>query len=158
MVPKARSLSRKRRIAKRAACRSETGRFGSATHYYVRLFVENKSEPGAPRRSTTEAVGFETSGPPTPLTFATHTIHGEVLRLLGYITPNNTDLDEVQTVTIGGDPTGGTFTLTSAGQSVTGTATAELTVGSNQAVVSPGPGARWKKEKHLEGSFSLQYG
>ena len=113
----------------------------SATHYYVRLFVENESEPGVPAQSTTEAVGFETSGPPTPLTFATHALHGEALRLLGYLTPNNTDLDEVQKVTIGGGPTGGTFTLTSAGQSVTGTATAALTAGSTAAIVNLGPGA-----------------
>ena len=87
----------------------------SGKAYYVRIFAENEPEPGVHKQTASNALSFETSGPPTPLT-SLPTNRGEALRLLGYLTPNNTDLNEVQKVTVGGDPTGGTFTLTSGGQ------------------------------------------
>ncbi len=90
------------------------------TSYYVRLLVENEPEPGHPAASTSEkARAFHTSGPPAPETFAVHALHGEALRLLGYLEPNSSGLNELQTVTIGGAPTGGTFTLTTASVALT---------------------------------------
>jgi hypothetical protein len=84
--------------------------------YYVRLRAENSNG-----HETSLARAFHTSGPPTPTTFATHALHGEALRLLGYLEPHNAGLNEIQTVTVGGAPSGGHFTLTANGQSVIAT-------------------------------------
>lgn len=90
-----------------------------STPYYVRLFAENNfgegqnygGEPIMTGRFITQM--FETEGPPTASTFAVHAFHGEALRLLGSVDPNDVPLpDDIQTVTVGGSPTGGTFTLT----------------------------------------------
>ena len=104
------------------------------TPYYVRLHAENEP-PSGHAEATSEAFGFETSGAPAVTTFATHAIHGEALRLLGYLQPDNAGLNEIQTVTVGGAPTGGSFTLTSNGQSALAPlegepAIGELTAGS----------------------------
>jgi hypothetical protein len=107
----------------------------SGTTYYVRLFAESEPEPGVHKQATSTAARFETSGPPLVTAFATHAIHGEGLRLLGYVTPNNSDLNEIQTVTIGGSPTGGSFTLTSGGQSVVATSVGDLTAGSQTVTI-----------------------
>jgi hypothetical protein len=102
-----------------------------ATVYYVRLFAENEPEPGVHKQATSKEIkSFETSGPPAVGTFAVHALHGESLRVLGVVQPNNSGPDEVQTVTIGGAPTGGTFTLAPNGQTVAGTSTGDLTAGS----------------------------
>jgi hypothetical protein len=102
-----------------------------ATVYYVRLFAENEPEPGVHKQATSaEVKSFETSGPPAATTFAVHALRGETLRVLGVVQPNNSGPDEVQTVTIGGAPTGGTFTLAPNGQTTAGTGTGDLTAGS----------------------------
>ncbi len=103
-----------------------------STKYYLRLRAENEPKPGSPAVSTSEASVFRTSGAPGAQTLATHAIHGEAIRLLGYLEPHNSGLNEIQSVTIGGAPTGGGFTLTSGGQTVTGTATGNLTAGETE--------------------------
>jgi hypothetical protein len=62
------------------------------TVYYFRLFAENghgsaTSFGGGPL----ETEGFETAGPPTAETFATHAIRGEDMRALGYLMPHGLD-------------------------------------------------------------------
>jgi hypothetical protein len=99
----------------------------SASAYYVRLFAENGLGSAPPSRSER----FETSGPPMVETFAVHALHGEVPRIIGSVDPHNSGLNEIQTVTIGGAPTGGTFTLTLEGQATASTAIGNLTAGSN---------------------------
>jgi hypothetical protein len=103
--------------------------FGLApgTVYYVRLIAEN--EDGTENsEDTLNSLGvpegpasFETAGPPRVSTFATHTFAagGETIRVLGSVTPDTDPIGEFQTVTIGGAPTGGTFTLTFEGQTTT---------------------------------------
>jgi hypothetical protein len=107
----------------------------SGTVYYVRLFAENEPAPGLHKHAVSgrfpiEPSSFETSGPPAVGTFAVHALRGEALRVLGVVQPNNSGPDEVQSVTIGGAPTGGTFTLAPNGQTVAGTSTGDLTAGS----------------------------
>jgi hypothetical protein len=82
-----------------------------ATQYFVRLSATN-----AAGSSVSEAVGFETEGPPGAATFATHALHGEALRLLGEVDPNSTPTSAEQVVQIEGAPSGGTFTLGFGGQ------------------------------------------
>jgi hypothetical protein len=78
-----------------------------STKYYVRLFAEN-----ANGSNTSPAESFETEGPPTAEAFATHALHGENMRVLGDVNPNSLPTSDEQTITLGGSPTGGTFTLT----------------------------------------------
>jgi hypothetical protein len=86
-----------------------------ATSYYVRLFAE--SEPGLGRKEVTSAVvGFETAAPPSATTFAVHALHGEALRLLGFVTSGAVSTTAEQTLSIEGAPTGGTFALSFDGQ------------------------------------------
>jgi hypothetical protein len=104
------------------------------TTYFVRLRAESEPEFEGHRQhvEVTGATGhFATSGPPAATAFATHALHGEALRLLGSVTPNNGGVNEVQTVTIGGSPTGGSFTLTSGKQTATATGVGNLVAGSN---------------------------
>lgn len=84
-----------------------------ATRYYVRFTAEN--EVGS---ESAPVASLETAAPPTSSVFATHTFDAgsETIRVLGSISPNTTPLNEVQTVTIEGAPTGGTFTLTFGGE------------------------------------------
>jgi hypothetical protein len=93
------------------------------TVYYVRLVAEDEPEypEGSGKMVPKQAVSqppvrIETSGPPSTQTFAVHALHGELVRILGAVTPNNQGLNEVQTVTVGGGPSGGTFTLGFSGQ------------------------------------------
>jgi hypothetical protein len=92
------------------------------TSYYVRLFAENASGEGENYFSepvSTEVRGlgsFQTAAPPTASTYAVHTLDGEALRIIGAVDPNSTPTSAEQTVTIGGAPDGGTFTLTFNGQ------------------------------------------
>ena len=87
-----------------------------ATVYYVRLFVENGhgEVTSAPR-------DFETAGPPQVSTFPTHTFAAgsETIRVLGSVRPDTAAVDEIQTVTVEGAPTGGVFTLTFEGDTTT---------------------------------------
>jgi hypothetical protein len=88
-----------------------------ATVYYVRLFAENEPEPGVHKQATSaEIESFETSGPPAATTFADHALRGETLRVLGAVNPHSGVTSEEQTLTIGGAPTGGTFTLSFEGK------------------------------------------
>jgi hypothetical protein len=90
------------------------------TVYDVRLFAENEPEPGVHKSATSSPVGsFETSGSPVLQTFAVHSLDGEAIRVLGGVDPRNSGLNEVQLVTVGGAPAGGTFTLGLEGQSTT---------------------------------------
>jgi phosphodiesterase/alkaline phosphatase D-like protein len=96
------------------------------TTYYVRLFAENAAGEGLtchenticePIRSTTHGLtSFQTFGAPIVKTFAVHGLHGEALRVMGAVNPDSVATSGEQTVTLGGNPTGGTFTLTFKGQ------------------------------------------
>ena len=94
----------------------------AAKTYYVRLFAENaageaENGDGEPVSSESRALGsFETTAPPTASTLIAHTLHGEALRIIGMVDPNNELTSEEQTVTLAGAPSGGTFTLTFDGQ------------------------------------------
>jgi hypothetical protein len=92
-----------------------TGLNPSAIHY-VRLFAENECAEFC-GSATSKVASFETSGPPTATTFATHALHGESIRLLGAVNPNSAPTEEEQSIAIEGAPTGGAFTLTFKGQS-----------------------------------------
>jgi hypothetical protein len=103
-----------------------------ATVYYVRMFAENEAGEGEfcyeegglggirhcePDSTATHDVGsFETEGPPTATAFAVHALHGESLRLLGAVNPKSAPTSAEQTITVGGAPTGGSFTLTFEGK------------------------------------------
>ncbi len=102
-----------------------------ATGYYVRLFAENECAEGCGEGENPhgELISmakqgivehFTTSGPPTPNTFATHSLHGETPRVIGTVNPDSTPTSEEETIAIEGAPTGGTFTLTFDGQTTTG--------------------------------------
>jgi hypothetical protein len=92
------------------------------TLYYVRLAAESEPEwpEGSGKRrhlaAASPAEGFETAGAPTVATFAVHAIHDEALRAFGAIDPRNVPTSAEQTITIGGAPTGGSFTLEFEGQ------------------------------------------
>ena len=85
-----------------------------ATRYYVRLFVENGHEPAA----TSSSVNFQTAGAPVAFTFAAHAFApgGETMRLVGSVAPHTEPINELQKITLGGSPTGGSFTLSFNGQ------------------------------------------
>ena len=100
-----------------------------ATTYYVRLFAENECAVGAVgcgegenefgEQVSDEARGVlsvKTTGPPAASTLAVHAFDLESTRLLAAVSPESPDTSGEQTVTIGGAPTGGTFTLTFEGQ------------------------------------------
>jgi hypothetical protein len=92
------------------------------TSYYVRLYAENTSGEGEnsfgePVSTEVRGLGsFQTAAPPTASTDAVHTLDGESLRIIGAVDPDSTPTSAEQTVTIGGAPDGGTFTLTFNGQ------------------------------------------
>ncbi len=89
----------------------------SAQIYYVRLSAKNGAgDAQGPAGAAVPVAQFETSGPPTATTFATHALHGEALRLLGAVDPHSEPTKEEQQITVEGAPTGGTFTLTFDGQ------------------------------------------
>jgi phosphodiesterase/alkaline phosphatase D-like protein len=115
---------------------SDLAGLSAHTKYYFRLFAENECATGCggALRTSTGIESFETSGLPAVTTFATHSVQGESLRVLGAVTPNNSGLDEIQTVTIDGAPTGGTFTLTSGGRTTVASGAGDLTAGSTEVV------------------------
>ena len=96
--------------------------------YYVRVFAENGAGEGevcheqavevCETISTTTygIASFQTEGPPTATAFATHSLGGETVRVIGVVNPNSQSTSAEQSVTIGGAPTGGSFTLTFMGQ------------------------------------------
>jgi hypothetical protein len=94
----------------------------AGTVYYVRLFAESsfgegENVFGEPVLSETRGLeSFETEGPPVTSALATHGVHGEATRLIGYVNPNGAATSGEQTVTVEGAPTGGTFTLTFEGE------------------------------------------
>ncbi len=102
---------------------TELTHLGLAEHYYFRLFAESEAGEGRngysePISMATRGLGsFETAaGLPTASTFTAHALHGESLRVLGAVDPNNAPATEEQTIAVEGAPTGGTFTLTFDGQ------------------------------------------
>jgi hypothetical protein len=107
-----------------------------STRYYVRLVAE--SEPEFPEGSgkklhetaTSEVESFATSGPPVPVTFATHALDGEEMRALGSVNPESVPTSGEQSIALDGTPTGGTFTLSFKGQSTGATGTGDLAGGS----------------------------
>jgi hypothetical protein len=106
--------------------------------YYVRLFAENECASGC-GEGEPKSTAFETSGAPGASTFATHTLHGESLRIIGAVNPNSLPTSEEQTIAVEGAPTGGTFTLTFNGQSTGGASTGALTSGSPTVTGIPLP-------------------
>ncbi|HWY19438.1 MAG TPA: hypothetical protein VNY27_12095 [Solirubrobacteraceae bacterium] len=93
-----------------------------STTYYMRLFAENDagealcSQGGSPISEGKCVTSFETSGPPSAATFATHGVHGEAARVMGAVDPRSTPTSAEQQVRIEGAPTGGTFTLSYEGR------------------------------------------
>ncbi len=85
-----------------------------ATTYFVRLFVEN-AHGGV---TSAPSVKFTTAGPPTADTFPVHALApgSETPRILGSVAPHTEPVSELQRITLGGSPTGGTFTLSFKGQ------------------------------------------
>jgi hypothetical protein len=85
-----------------------------STTYYVRLFVENAdgSATSLPPQS------FTTVGGPSATTFPVHAFApgSETVRALGSAAQNTEPVSELQTIALGGVPTGGSFTLSFAGQ------------------------------------------
>lgn len=92
------------------------------TTYYFRLHAENAAGEGENQlgepiaTEVRELNSFQTAAPPTASTYAVHTLAGESLRIIGAVDPDNTPTSAEQTITIGGAPSGGTFTLTFNGQ------------------------------------------
>lgn len=84
--------------------------------YVVRVVGENKCAEGC-GRVTGASRSFETEGPPIATTFATHGLHGEAVRLMGAVNPKSEPTSSEQVITIGGAPTGGSFTLSFEGHS-----------------------------------------
>jgi hypothetical protein len=101
-----------------------------ATVYYVRLSAENEPEPGVHKQATSDVASFETAGPPTVETFAVHALHGEAVRVLGAVQANTQLIDELQSVTVGGGATGGTFKLCLESECTGASDTGTLTSGS----------------------------
>lgn len=95
-----------------------------ASEVFVRLSAQNAAGPG----QACQSGGFEckppipssftTSGPPVATTLSTHALHGEAVRLLGFVNPESTLTSAEQRITVGGSSTGGSFTLTYKGQTV----------------------------------------
>jgi len=79
-----------------------------ATTYYVRFAVDNGHG-----ESVSEPRSFQTAGPPRAVTFAAHTFvaGGETPRILGAVAPDTGQIDEVQSLSVAGGATGGSFTL-----------------------------------------------
>lgn len=79
-----------------------------STTYYTRIVLDN----GNPPEAISQPVSFQTVGPPSELrTFAVHTLDGESMRVLGAFDPHAVRVQERQAVTLGGSPSGGSFTL-----------------------------------------------
>ena len=93
--------------------------------YYVRFSVENEDGDASAVRS------FETVGPPVAMTLATHAFDGEEMRAIGFVNPYGAPASELQTVTVAGGATGGTFKLCFEGQCTGAAGTGTLTDGSN---------------------------
>ena len=86
----------------------------SATHPEQKAHT---CEPVATAKNTLEdLVTFTTSGPPSASTSAVHGLHGEALRLLGTVNVAASLTSSEQTVTVGGAPASGSFTLSFKGQ------------------------------------------
>ncbi len=132
-----------------------------ATKYYVRLFAENAAGEGevchtpgeGPKHgelvcesisaSIEAGLGiFETSSPPSAMTFAVHGLQGESMQLFGGVNPNSTPTSAEQTITVEGAPTGGTFSLAFKGQSTGGTSAGTLTSGSPTVTGIPLPAVK----------------
>ncbi len=102
------------------------------TRYFVRSFAED--EPEFPAGSgtilhkevTSPFESFETAGPPVPVTFAVHALHGEAMRALGSVNPRSIPSSDEQMISIGGGPTGGTFSLAFKGRASGAKATGAL--------------------------------
>jgi hypothetical protein len=103
-----------------------------ATSYYVRLHARNEPSPGHPQEATSASAAFKTAGPPSAITFATHAIHGEALRVLGSVEPGGSPTNELQSVTVGGGATGGSFKLCLESQCTGATGTGAVANGSKE--------------------------
>jgi hypothetical protein len=86
--------------------------------YYVRLSAENEPE-GKHFASTSPIGGFRTAGAPVVSTFAVHTFSGEAIQVIGSVGLDTEPIDTIQEVRLEGAPSGGTFTLSFAGQTTT---------------------------------------
>jgi hypothetical protein len=104
-----------------------------STTYYVRLFAENsagegevcyRTYGGAHNHNVCESAStetffvasFKTFGPPVVSTLAVHGLHGEAIRVMGGVSPETVPTSAEQVIALEGAPTGGTFTLTFAGE------------------------------------------
>lgn len=86
-----------------------------STTYVVRLFVENSAGSAT---SSLHPRSFTTAGPPSATTFPVHAFApgSETVRVLGSAAPHTEPVNELQTIALGGASTGGSFTLSFAGQ------------------------------------------
>jgi len=142
-----------------------------ATTYYVRTFAQNtageaeycfKENEAGPKygqevcepasSETRGVVSFTTQAPVAASASVVHGVHGEALRLLGSVNPNSAPTADEQTFALEGSPTGGTFTLTLAGQT-----TAPLTYDASQEQVKSALEAlpAIAQEVSVEGGFGL---
>lgn len=87
-----------------------------STTYYARVHVESEPEGRHAEATSLPSEAFKTFGAPAATTFSTHAFEGESTEVLGAVTANDEDVNELQSVAVGGNPTGGTFTLTFEGQ------------------------------------------
>jgi hypothetical protein len=93
-----------------------------SSRYCVRVYASNEAGEGRnfqgklPTNQELEFGCFTTEGPPTVKTEPDHALVGGAVRLLGSVNPEGGSTSAEQTITIGGAPTGGTYTLTYRGQ------------------------------------------
>jgi hypothetical protein len=96
-----------------------------STVYYLRFSTENEFGVGVSLGGAASAPyvsSLETAGAPYASVFSTHTFApdaSEALRVFSSITADSSALNEVQTVTVDGSPTGGTFTIGFEGNTTT---------------------------------------
>jgi hypothetical protein len=122
------------------------------TRYFVRLFAVNEcaANCGEGHNSFEEPIttetrgiaGVQTSGSPVAITLTTHAVHQGAVRLLGTVNPESGKTSEEQAITIEGAPSGGSFTLTFAGDitaSIPFDASAEAVRQALEAIPGGGP-------------------
>lgn len=101
------------------------------TSYWIRLFAENEAGEGegcilhgenlecllvSGPPSFPFSIAFTTGGAPVAHTLSVHGLEGEAVRLIGSVNPSSQPTDEEQTIAVEGQPRGGSFVLSFAGE------------------------------------------
>jgi hypothetical protein len=108
------------------------GGLAPGTSYYIRLHAENAFAES----TSTASQPIATQGAPAATTSPVVDLDGERLRVLGSVAPGVEPIDDIQTVTVGGAPTGGSFTLTFAGQATAPISYAATPTGVREALAA----------------------